>query len=119
MTLDATLNRAVSHYLGGILGLVHATHSEIEFKGSVSEELRAEIHRAAVRFGQTAEDLLANPAKYAKVPDYRLSGPDREFLQRVVDVSGTLNWEDKKEVDDLFTLIKGYCPNFGGGIASV
>ena len=109
MTIDNVLIPPVSHYLGGMVGVAKATHSEIQYKGQVSEEMTAAIERARLAFLQQCEGLLNNPNKYVKQSGYQLSPQDLEFLQKVLDTARQIDWNNPQKVKDLGDFVDSQC----------
>ena len=109
MTIDSVLVPPVSHYLGGMIGAVLAAHSEIRFKGKVSEDTIARIDGARLNFLQHCEGLLNNPSEYVKQPDYQLLPQDRDFLQKVLGESRQIDWYNSQQVRGLMELVDSLC----------
>ena len=109
MTIDSALIPPVSHYLGGMVGAAKAKHSEIRYKGYVSEEMTSLIERARFAFLEQCEGLLTDPSKYVKQLGYQLSPQDRDFLQKVLDTVRQIDWNNPQKVKDLGDFVDSQC----------
>ena len=79
-----------------------------EVKGK-TPDLIEEMENAGHRCINYCEDILINPAKYAKQPGYQLRPEDRDFLQILSEKARSINWQSKQEVLDLRRFIFEYC----------
>ncbi len=109
MALDQALVLPVSHYIGGMIGAATATLTEVQVKGKLPE-LTVILEQAKESCLSRCQDLLGNPAKYAKKPDYVLDERDRAFLRTLLEMVEHSDWQNPAEVRVLSNFVDGYLP---------
>ena len=111
MTLDNALIGPVSHYIGGMIGAAAAIHSEAQAKGFIPE-LVEEIERARTACIARSEEMLANPAQYAKIDGYQLPPADRTFLEELLQSARESDWHDPAQVQSIASYVGQYVPGW-------
>ena len=112
MTIDDAILPAVVHYLGGMIGLARAIHSEQRATGrSLREDLQSAKTQCLTHCQRMLEDPV--PQEYCDGrTDYRLTLEDRIFLTSFQTGIEKVDWTVHEQIEGLMSELNRYAPHY-------